>query len=171
MLWAACCLGFFGFLRSGELTAPDRDDFDPGQHLTFSDMAVDDPSNPKTIAVRIKQSKTDLFRQGVTVFLGRTDTALCPVAAVLPYLALRGPGDGLLFRFKDGRALTRSRLVTAIREALAKAGLKPEEFAGHSFRIGAATTAAACGLPVDLIKMLGRWRSQVSGFREIIWRR
>ena len=153
MLWAACCLGFFGFLRSGELTAPDRDDFDPGQHLTFSDMAVDDPSNPKTIAVRIKQSKKDPFQQGVTIFLGRTDTAL-------PYLALRGPGDGPLFRFKDGRALTRSRLVTAIREALAKAGLKPEEFAGHNFRIGVATTAAACGLPVDLIKTLGRWRSQ-----------
>ena len=50
--------------------------------------------------------------------------------------------------------------MTAIREALAKAGLRPDEYAGHSFRIGAATTAAACGVPVDLIKTLGRWKSQ-----------
>ena len=160
MLWAACCLGFFRFLRSGELTAPDRDDFDPGQHLSFADLAMDDTAHPTTIAVRIKQSKTDPFRQGVTIFLGRTDTPLCPVAALLPYLALRGPGEGPLFRFRDGRALTRPRLVTAIREALAKAGLRPDEYAGHSFRIGAATTAAACGVPVDLIKTLGRWKSQ-----------
>ena len=160
MLWAACCLGFFGFLRSGELTAPEDREFDQGQHLSFADMAVDNPAKPTTISVRIKQSKTDPFRRGVTIFLGRTDLPLCPVAALLVYLAVRGPGEGPLFRFKDGRALTRSRLVAVVRDALARAGLKPEDYSGHSFRIGAATTAAACGVSVDTIKTLGRWRSQ-----------
>ena len=32
-------------------------------------------------------------------------------------------------------------------------------YASHSFRIGAATTAAAAGLPVWLIMKLGRWTS------------
>lgn len=161
MLWAACCLGFFGFLRSGEFTVPDDGSFDPAQHLSFSDIAADNPANPRMLSIRIKQSKTDPFRMGVSIFVSRTDTSrLCPVAALLSYLALRGPGEGPLFRFKDGRALTRTRLIDAVRKTLAKAGLNPEAYSGHSFRIGAATTAAACGVPVDTIKTLGRWKSQ-----------
>ena len=32
-------------------------------------------------------------------------------------------------------------------------------YSGHSFHIGAATTAASQGLPDHLIKILGRWSS------------
>ena len=160
MLWAACCVGFFGFLRSGELTAPEKEEFDPKQHLTVKDIAIENLANPRTISIRIEQSKTDPFRQGVTIYLGRTDSMLCPVAALLSYLVLRGRGKGPLFKFKDGRALSRPRLVSELRKALAEAGLKPENYAGHSFRIGAATTAAACSIPVEVIKTLGRWKSQ-----------
>ena len=55
--------------------------------------------------------------------------------------------------------MTRDFFVTAIREALTKAGLNAGEYAGHSFRIGAATTAAQQGLQDSLIKTLGRWQS------------
>jgi len=36
-------------------------------------------------------------------------------------------------------------LVSAVRKALVEAGLTREDYTGHSFRIGAASTVAACG--------------------------
>ena len=89
MLWKACCLCYFGFLRTGEITVPSEAAYDAGEHLSFADVMVDSVSNPTLLKVRIKASKTDLFRHGVEIFIGRTNNKLCPVAAVLAYLAKR----------------------------------------------------------------------------------
>ena len=68
LLWAACCLAFFGFLRCGEFTVPAQSEYDLGAHLSIRDIAVDSKSSPTTIQVTIKQSKTDPFRQGVQLW-------------------------------------------------------------------------------------------------------
>ncbi len=159
MLWAAVCLGFFGFLRAGEFTVPSDEGFNASVHLTRQDIAIDDPRQPRVIRVHIKQSKTDPFRKGISLFIGKTDTDLCPVAALLSYLVERRQRPGPLFLFKDSRYLTRQRLVTAVREALDAAGLDQSQYCGHSLRIGAATAAAERGLEDSVIKTLGRWRS------------
>ena len=78
------------------------------------------------------------------VYLGRTDNNLCPVAAVVAYLALRHKlGAGPFFKFQSGTALTRASFVNRVRKALKEAGMDADKFSGHSFRIGAASTAAA----------------------------
>jgi len=159
MLWAAALLCFFGFLRAGEITVPSDTAYDEGAHLSFSDVMVDSFNNPQVLKVRIKASKTDPFRLGVDVFLGRTQKLLCPVTAVLRYLHQRGPEEGPLFKFADGKPLTRPRFVARIREALSQAGVSSERYSGHSFRSGAATTAARQGVAETTIKMLGRWKS------------
>ena len=76
------------------------------------------------------------------------------MAAVLVYIALRGPGDGPLFRFRDGHALTRERFVDQVRKVLRKVGIDQNAYSGYSFRIGAATTAAAQGIQDSLIKTM-----------------
>jgi hypothetical protein len=159
MLWAACCLGFFGFLRAGEMTVPNDTQFDPAVHLCLTDIAVDNPVNPSIMQVTIKQSKTDPFRKGLNIFIGKTNTDICPVSAILRYLLQRGKTQGPLFMFRDGRFLTRQRLVGEMRQVLQKAGVDQSKYCGHSFRIGAATTAAARGVEDSVIKTLGRWRS------------
>ena len=111
MLWAAAATCFFGFLRSGEITVPSEKGYDPGAHLSFGDVAVDSTAAPTTVRVRIKASKTDPFRAGVDVYLGHTGDPICPVAALLTYMAARGNGTGPLFKFSSGKPLTRDSFV------------------------------------------------------------
>ena len=61
---------------------------------------------------------------------------------MLDNTARRGNAVGPLFQFRDGRFLTCARFVAAVRSALVEAGLDAKLYSGHSFRIGAATTAA-----------------------------
>ena len=49
--------------------------------------------------------------------------------------------------------------VTQIRDILCTIGLPQHHFAGYSFRIGAATSAAAVGIEDSAIQMLGCWHS------------
>ena len=120
---------------------------------------MDCTENPQVIRVRIKESKTDPFRVGADIFIGRTDNDLCPVAAVLAFMALRGPGPGPFFRFHDGKPLTCSRLVVKLKESIQAAGVNCAAYSGHSFRSRAVTTAARQGIGDASIKVLGRWKS------------
>ena len=129
---------YFGFLRSGEICVPSDTEYDPSTHLSISDLAVDSHQNTSSISVTIKASKTDLFRQGITIFLGATGTTLCPVKAIQAYTAVRGTDVGPLYYFQNKRLLTRERFEKELRLALSKAGIDPDIYAGHSFRIGAA---------------------------------
>ena len=94
----------------------------------------------------IKKSKIDPFRRSVMISLGKSDNEFCPVSALLANLARRGSSQGPLFIFSDGSPLSRQRLVSHLRESLSVLGFNCELYSGHSFRIGAATMAAARGL-------------------------
>ena len=158
MLWAACTMAFFGFFRLGELITPSDTVFDPATHLTLKDVTIDQRENPSLVQVRLKVSKTDQERRGVSVLIGTKDD-LCPVAAVTAYMAIRGNAQGPFFRFADAWPLTQDRFITKVRRALERCGHDPASYACHSFRIGAATTAAEKGIEDSTIKPLGRWQS------------
>ena len=42
LIWAACCLYFFTFLRVREMTPPDTQSYDPGAHFCYVDITLDD---------------------------------------------------------------------------------------------------------------------------------
>eukprot|EP00731_Ephydatia_muelleri_P010115 Em0005g701a len=116
MLWAASCMCFFGFLRSGEIVVPSDTSYDPAVHLSYGDVRTDSIENPTCITVAVKASKTDPFRKGVVIHIGATKTQLCPVATVLGYMIQRGSRADPFFMFDDGRALTHERLVVEVNE-------------------------------------------------------
>ena len=159
MLWAACSLCFFGFFRAGEITIPSKSAFDQARHLAWEDVRVDDRAKPSMLCIHLKVSKCDQFGKGVDVFVGRTGRKLCPVASCLAYMACRGPTTGPFFRFQDGTPLTKGLFISKVRDLLSQASLDPSLYAGHSFRIGAATSAALAGLEDSTIRALGRWSS------------
>lgn len=156
MLWAACTLAFFAFLRCGEFTSVSSN---RPVILAASDVEVDNCHNPTYLRLTLRGSKTDPFGASCALFVGRTHTQVCPVSAVLAYLSIRPSTPGPLFIQADGTPLSRTALVTAVRAALSTTGMDLSRFTGHSFRIGAATTAAQAGLSDSLIQTLGRWRS------------
>jgi hypothetical protein len=156
MLWAACTTAF-GFFRLGEITAPSAALFD--HHPP--DIAIDCRETPSLVQIHLRISKTDQERKGISVFIGSTSDDLCPVAAITAYMALRGDSQGPFFRFSNTRPLTKDQFTKHVREALTYIGYNPEAYASHSFRGGAATTAAERGIEDSVIKALGRWKSDL----------
>ena len=159
LVWAAACTGFFGFLRCSEFLAPDNAPFDPRVHLCVADLHYIRSDSQHHMEVRIKASKVDQFRVGTTIALGATSEELCPVAAILDFLAARWNTPGALFINSDGTPMRRRQFVSKIQHALHLAGVNERHFNGHSFRIGAATSASQAGVPETTIKLLGRWSS------------
>ena len=134
--------------------------YDPRAHLSYGDVRVDSVSNlPWMEAMVVSSSQNAMFGRGVTLSVGVSGSDVCPVTAMVGYLVQRGSVLGPLFRFADGRMLTRKWFIAAVGRALVGAGIDPSRYAGHSFRVGVATTAALRGLQDSLIKTLGRWES------------
>ena len=144
MVWAAITLAFFGFLRLGELTCNSK--FSPEIHLAPRDVRFfPHQGNPDYMTLGIEASKTGPFRSGHTITIGKTGLPLCPISA--------------MFIYSSGEPLTKTALVSETRTLLSRSGLNSSLYAGHSYRIGAATTAASVGLPAWLIKTMSRWSS------------
>ena len=159
MIWAAFTLAFFAFLRCSEFTYNGISQFRPRFDLS-ADCVSFHPSQacPQQMSVLLKASKTDTYRQGHTLVIACSPSPICTVTAMRNYFLAARP-HGPLFYFHSGRLLTRSAVVNLLRDAARHAGLPYRSLKGHSFRIGAASTAAAAGLPDWLIKVLGRWSS------------
>lgn len=157
MLLCACSFAFYGFLRCGEFTVR-KLPFDASCNLCINDVSV----STDKISLRLKVSKADPFRKGVTIHYFR-NSPVCPITCFHNYFQVRkalGCAPELpLFVCSDGTPLTRSSFCLFLKQILSVAGLNPEQYSGHSFRIGAATTAAACSIEDHLIKTLGRWSS------------
>ena len=136
MIWAACCLAYFGLLRVSEFTISSPNHLDPSKDLLLSDIALDNRESPSLIQITLKQSKGDQFRKGEKIYVGRTTHAVCPVHALVQYLARRGHTPGPLFSFSDSKWLTRDSFSTALNKALEELHMDPSRFNTHSFRIG-----------------------------------
>ena len=151
MIWAAMMVAFFGFMRGSEYTSDRANSFDQESTLCIEDIKLN-----KVININIKSSKTDPFRLGVTVRLAPNGSELCPVDALQKFLLNHPTNCGPLFTYTNGKYLTKRNISTMLKRFYPS---HKSTISSHSFRIGAATTAAYMGYPRWLIQKLGRWTS------------
>ena len=114
------------------------------------------------MTVRLRSSKTDPSGVGHTFTVGASDDLqICPVRAMVNYMSVRRAGNAL-FSYHNGQPLTREAVSCELRNLLPLCGVtNPSEYTNHSFRIGAATTAAMACVPEHIIRAMGRWCSDV----------
>ena len=152
MLKSATLLAFFGILLASEYLSDAPHSSHHDSPLLTSDIRIStDPSHMK---VSIRKSKTDPFRQGCTITIWATHTAICPIQAMERFLSRYLYTQGPLFRLSNGSLLSRQRLSGYLQAALPSLNLNT-----HSFRLGGASAAAAMGIPDSTIQILGRWVS------------
>src|SRR5215210_4337433 len=130
---AILALGFSGAFRRSELVA-----------LDVEDLA----DAPEGLRVTIRKSKTDQEGRGQEIAIphGRH---VKPVAAVKDWIAAAGITSGPLFRpvsrsgtVRGAERLTDRSIADIVKRYATAAGLKAEDFSGHSLRAGFVTTAA-----------------------------
>ena len=81
----------------------------------------------------------------VDIFLYR-ERPICPVYLLSEYITIRGQLPGRLLCWPYASPISRSFFVTALKEDLQSRDLDNSHYKTHSFRIGAASWAAAKGI-------------------------
>ncbi|XP_071083873.1 uncharacterized protein [Haliotis cracherodii] len=148
-----CTIAFFGFLRCGEFTCSSS--FDVEANICVEDITFD-----SRCILRLEVSKTDPFRHFISLFA--TKNLVCPFRSLTQLVWIRRQSGARntdpLFVDSSFTAITRNTLRW-LSIILCRAGFSSSGYSGHSFRIGAATTAAQARLEDHLIKTLGWWSS------------
>ena len=106
-------VAFFGLLRCSEYTCASSTQFDPLVDLMVHNVTI--AHNLSIMSLRNKASKTDPFRLGCAVRIGRVDNDLCAVRLMHQYISVHPYPDEPLFVMSDTHFMTRNDVVEFIR--------------------------------------------------------
>ena len=105
-------------------------------------------------------SKTNQFGEHLVFSLPVVENSvLCPVTAICNMIALVLARTGLCFRRPGGLPFMYYQFHAKLHSALRLAGYQEQLFSLHLFRRGGSTFIFNCGVPSELIKLLGGWKS------------
>ena len=162
---AICHTSFFCQLRCGEILPPTQDleKFDPHRQATFEHIAESTATNG-ACNLHLPWSKTQKAR-GDDVWIPLQEAPLDPIHAIHKHfiknkLSIHHP----IAAYRDAHnkilTLTRSKFVRRINDILRATKKGYPHISGHCFRIGGTTFYLISGVPPDMVKKFGRWRSQ-----------
>ncbi len=161
-IFALATTAFYAQVRLGELV-PDRQDktlFDAKAHPTGKNLA-----KPHTIhgsrTLHLPRTKMEQVK-GEDVLLSKQNGHTDPIDALNNHIFQNDiQNDTPLASFKEGRSkrkcITKNAMLKQCNNIWTKRGLG--QFTGHCFRIGGTTFYLIKGINPDIVKTLGRWKS------------
>ncbi len=159
--WALFLLAFFLMARKSNLVPDTEKGFDGKKQLVKKDIMVTD----RALLVTIKWSKTIQFgkREHVVPILATGGNDLCPVRAYREMAQGQKEGGNhpvftILTKGKR-KIVTYRNYQNKIKQLITKIGLNPIQYSSHSFRRGGASHASSAGVPYEMIKLMGDWKS------------
>ena len=153
-------VAFWVFFRVGEITSKGK--FPCRTDIKLTDLTFNRQRHGETVYATITLRWFKHHRGGEPwqVVMNESLTReICPVTALMAYLKSKCHTQGNLFTFVDGAPVQRSWFTGQLDRTVAFCGLDPTRYKAHSFRIGAATSAAARGMSDAQIRLAGRWKS------------
>ncbi|KAJ4945994.1 hypothetical protein JOQ06_023672, partial [Pogonophryne albipinna] len=112
----------------------------------------------------LRRSKTDQLGISFPIHIFRLNSYPSPYEPLTKYLSARYDAHATpqhpLFLTETGKMATRFWFQKHFHYVLPILGICSEHYSSHSFRIGAASTAARLGISDQTVQVLGRWSSQ-----------
>ena len=162
--WAICLTAFFGLFRKSHLLPVSVSAFDPKRQFLRSDFVFKDC----VVYIHVRWSRTIQLGQRTILIplVSQPQSVLCPVAAISQAFALTpgGTQDTQVFCFRSSTSATLSvftykAFMSFMKQILVELGLPSHQYGTHSFRRGGASFALQAGVPLDVISLMGDWKS------------
>lgn len=151
-------IGYHTFLRSSNLLSPTLSDWGGPHSLSAQDLTLMDPG--LEITVHSTKTKTDSVPVK-SLIPWAADQKYCSASAWLKYVSMVRPWSlGPAFLRDDHLPLTARHVVGFMRLALKDCtDINSAKISMHSLRRGATQSAVLDGVPHEVIKHKGMWRS------------
>ena len=154
--WAVCLTSFFLLLHKSNSVVDSLNPTDCSKVLHRQDYTF----FKDEVQVLLRWSKTNQFRQYLVFSLPKiSGSILCPYSALSRMWSLVPGNAGLCFRRVSGLPFTYYQLHSKLCKSLRLAGYPDHLYSSHSMRRGGTTFCFLCGVPTELIKLLGGWKS------------
>ena len=163
VFWGILLLAFLLLFRKSNLVPDMMDGFYGSKQLRYQDVLVDKQNS--RVVVGIRWAKNHQFSHELLTFPlpELKGSKLCPMQAAKNIRRLIPHAEHqYLFQLPTGGSYTYRRFQNMMREPLKNAGVPDfNDFSSHSCRQGGTTFSFLCGVPTEMIKLLGNWKSDM----------
>ena len=160
-LWCGFFIAFFCLFWKANVCPKDAK-FDPACVLTRGDIVIDDED--KNVLIFVNFSKTNQYMKNFHVIpIPKNEDPAMDLFTHLKRLftLVKADDDAPALSYTPNHFISHKVFTAKLKTLLAKAGLDPSLYSGHSFRRGGASFLYSVGGSTLMVQVLGDWASQV----------